>query len=45
MKTSVALLGKHKMDVLEVQLEGAYEQYIKTRRHYEEEMKNTYVLK
>ena len=44
MKTSVALLGKNKIDVLQAQLEGAYEQYIKTKRHYEEEIKKTYVL-
>lgn len=43
LQNSVVMIGKNKIDVLEEQLEGAYEQYIKTRRNYEEEMKKTYL--
>ena len=32
MHTSVALLGKNKMDTLKAPLEGAYERFIKTKR-------------
>ena len=44
MHTSVALLGKNKMDVIQAQLEGAYERFIKTRRQYVEQMKKNFVL-
>ena len=44
LQTLAALLGKNNIDVLEEQLERACERYIQARRHYEEELKKTYVL-
>ena len=44
MHASMDLLGKNKLVTLQAQLEGAYERFIKTKRSYEEEIKNTYVL-
>ena len=41
---TASLLGKNMIDMLEEKLEGGYEWYIKTKRHYEEEMKKNYVL-
>ena len=39
--TSASLLGKTRIDVLEEQLYAAFERYVDTRKHYEEEMKKT----
>ena len=42
--TSTALLGKNKIDVLQSQIETAYDRYVDTRRLYEAETRKTYVL-
>ena len=42
--TSTILLGKNKIDVLQNQLGTAYDRYIDTRRLYEVEARNKFVL-
>ena len=42
--TSTALLGKNKIDVLQSQLEIAYDKYVDTRRLYEAKARKTYIL-
>ena len=42
--TSTALLGKKKIDILQSQLNVFYDTYVDARRHYEDEMKRSYVL-
>ena len=42
--TSTTLLGKNKIDVLQSELETAYDRYVDTKRLYEAEARNNFVL-
>ena len=42
--TSIVLLGKNKIDVLQSQLETTYDRYVDTRRLYEAKARKTFVL-